>query len=265
LSEQEPDHGTTPVMPAIYLGHGSPMNAIEDNAFSQAWRRLGEQLPKPRAVLCISAHWETQGTYVTATERPRTIHDFYGFPPALYAVQYPCPGDPDLAQHVCELLRDVDAGLDHHWGLDHGAWSVLRRLAPDAGVPVLQLSLDRTLPPAGHYDLARALGVLRERGVLILGSGNIVHNLGLMRLDGEPYPWAEAFDVWARDQVLGGAHGALIDYQQCGPSAHLAVPTNEHYLPLLYVLAVQRDGEDVAFLCEQVVYGSVSMRALLIG
>jgi 4,5-DOPA dioxygenase extradiol len=256
-------------MPALFVGHGSPMNAIEDNAFSQRWAALGRRLPRPEAILCVSAHWLTEGTAVTAMERPRTIHDFYGFPDELYRVSYPAPGAPDLAWQVVEGIRGAQVQLDEEWGLDHGTWSVLRHMAPQADVPTIQLSLDHSLSPPDHYALARELRPLRERGILIVGSGNAVHNLQRMSSGAEPFEWATAFDEWVVDRLLAGDHRALTDYQDLfarGPQlAHLAHPTPDHYWPLLYAIAVQDEGEPLSFFCEQIVYGSISMRGVLIG
>jgi 4,5-DOPA dioxygenase extradiol len=252
-------------MPAMFVGHGSPMNAIEDNQFSRAWLAEGRGLPRPKAVLCVSAHWETAGTRATAQERPKTIHDFYGFPDELYGQQYPAPGSPQLAALLRHTIAGAAIGEDHDWGLDHGSWSVLHRLFPRANVPVVQLSLDRNLDPAGHYALGRALRPLRRRGVLILGSGNIVHNLRMIRFEEQPYDWAVEFDQTAAALIRASDHRRLIDYRQLGGSAALSVPTNEHYLPLLYVLALQEEGEPLRFFCEELALGSLSMRSLRLG
>lgn len=254
-------------MPALFVGHGSPMNAIEDNAFSRAWAEAGSSLPRPQAILCISAHWETAGTQVTAMEKPRTIHDFGGFPRVLYAQQYPAPGSPALARLVREMVKNVQIWPDASWGLDHGAWSVLIRMFPQADIPVVQLSLDHTQPPAYHYALGQALRPLRNRGVLIVGSGNVVHNLRAARLDDEhgAYDWAREFDETARRLILAGDHRSLVNYESLGPSAQLAIPTNEHYLPLLYILGLREPGEKVGFFAEQVVYCALSMRSVRIG
>jgi 4,5-DOPA dioxygenase extradiol len=254
-------------MPALFVGHGSPMNAIEDNTFSRAWAEVGHSVPRPRAILCVSAHWETPGTKVTAMEKPRTIHDFGGFPPALYAQQYPAPGSPALARLVQETVTATPVSPDQSWGLDHGAWSVLIRMFPAADIPVVQVSLDYTQPPAYHYALGRALRPLRRRGVLMVGSGNIVHNLRAARLDDEggAYDWAREFDETARRLIEAGDHQALIDYERLGQSARLSIPTNEHYLPLLYVLGLQEPGEAVRFFADRVIYYALSMRSLQIG
>ena len=245
-------------MPALFVGHGSPTNAIEDSEFSRAWAETGGALPAPRAILCISAHWETAGTYVTATEKPETIHDFSGFPRPLYEMRYPAPGSPSLAQRVRALVRTTDVHLDRAWGLDHGAWSVLCRMFPAADVPVVQLSLDRTQGTAFHYGLGRELTALREEGVLLLGSGNVVHNLALMRWADTAYDWAEEFDATLKRLILAGDHDSL------GRAAQLAVPTAEHFLPLLYILAARGKHDRVSFFAEKVTLGSISMRSMRI-
>jgi len=252
-------------MPVLFIGHGNPMNAVEDNAFSRAWIAIGRELPRPEAVLCISAHWETDGPAVTAMPKPRTIHDFYGFPRFLHEQQYPAPGSPSLAERIRAMVHGADLRLDHEWGLDHGTWAVMRRLFPLADIPVVQLSLDRTRPPTDHYELGRALAPLRDRGILILGSGNIVHNLGMLAWENSAYDWAVEFDELIKGRILAGDHPAIINYPQWGDLARLAVPTNEHYLPLLYALALQEEGEPIQFAAEQVTLGSVSMRSLRIG
>ena len=258
-----PDTGAT--MPALFIGHGSPMNAIEDNEFSRAWTEAARSLPKPKAVLCVSAHWETAGTRVTAMEQPKTIHDFYGFPPALFEKRYPAPGSPDLARTAQGLARKSPIELDSDWGLDHGAWSVLCRMFPDADVPVVQLSLDQRKAPAAQYELGRELRGLRKKGVLILGSGNIVHNLREMVWEDTAYDWALAFDERMKGLILSRDHDAIIGYSKLGRSAGLAVPTTEHYLPLLYVLGTQDESDGVAFFAEKVTLGSMSMRSVRIG
>ncbi len=263
---------TTPValieserMPALFVGHGSPMNAVEDNEFSRAWAAAAAALPRPQAVLCVSAHWETHGTRVTADAQPRTIHDFSGFPAELYSIRYGAPGSPALARLVQETLADVSVQADTSWGLDHGAWSVLRRMFPDADVPVVQLSLDATQPPAHHYALGQALRPLRGRGVLIIGSGNMVHNLRLVRWYDGAYPWASEMDAVFARLIADGDHKALVDYAALGENARLAVPTNEHFLPLLYALGAQMPGDSVQFFADKVTLGSISMRSVRIG
>lgn len=263
-----PETTTATMMPALFVGHGSPMNAIEESVFAAAWRQAAAAIPRPAAILCISAHWETEGTFVTAMEQPRTIHDFYGFPEELYRTSYPAPGSPALARRIRELVTTTAVRLDdaYSWGLDHGAWSVLRRFYPAADIPVVQLSLDRHLPAHGHYELGRELAPLRSEGVLIVGSGNIVHNLRLLQWDAQqPYPWAAEFDRLAADLILAGEHGRLTAYPALGEAARLSIPTSEHYLPLLYTLALQQPGEGVSFFAEGVTLGSISMRSLRLG
>ena len=252
-------------MPVLFLGHGSPMNAVEDNQFRRSWQALGRKLRKPKAILCISAHWETRGVFVTSSEQPETIHDFNGFPRALFEVRYRAPGSPWLAHRVVELLETVRAHTDPNRGLDHGAWGVLQPLFPEADVPIVQLSLSVLQPGAWHYDLAKALAPLRDEGVLIVASGNIVHNLRLFRFnDPKPYDWALRFDEEVAEHIATGHHEGLLGYETLGSDALLAVPTPEHYLPLLYVLAVQRDDDRVEFFNEQVI-SSISMRSVVIG
>ena len=252
-------------MPVLFVGHGSPMNAIEDSVYSRAWTAMGAALPRPRAILCISAHWEMEGTRVTGMAQPRTIHDFAGFPPALFAVQYPAPGSPALAALVRATVPEADVRVDDTWGLDHGAWSVLRRMYPGAEIPVVQLSLNVALPPRAHYALGRALAPLRRRGVLILGSGNIVHNLRTIVWDDRAFDWASEFDATIRDLILARRHEEIITYPHLSEAARLSVPTNEHFLPLLYALALQEADDPVSFFAEGVTLGSISMRSLRIG
>lgn len=252
-------------MPALFIGHGNPMNAIEDNSFSRSWKQTAHQLPKPAAILCISAHWQTKGTFVTAMEKPRTIHDFGGFPKALFDKQYPAPGAVDMAKETVKIVHQTTIGLDEEWGLDHGTWSVLAQMYPLADVPVYQLSLDYTQPPAWHYALAKELAVLRNKGVLIVGSGNIVHNLGLVNWNGGAYDWAIEFDNTAKRLIDSHDHESLVHYDRLGEAARLSIPTNEHYLPLLYTLALQDKQEQHSFFAEETVMGSVSMRSLKIG
>ena len=251
-------------MPVLFVGHGSPMNAIEGNDFSRAWVEAGKSLPKPDAILCISAHWETAGTFVTAMERPKTIHDFYGFPQPLYEIEYPAPGSPELARLTQKTVQETHVRLDQAWGLDHGTWIVLHRMFPRADIPVVQLSLDRTQTPAFHYALGRELRGLRNKGVLIVGSGNIVHNLGIMAWQDQAYDWAAEFDQTIKQLILSGDHHSIIRYQDLGEAARLSVPTNEHYLPLLYVLALQDKQEQIRFFTDRVTFGSVSMCSLWI-
>jgi 4,5-DOPA dioxygenase extradiol len=252
-------------MPALFVGHGNPMNAIEPNALHRSWQALAAQLPHPRAILCVSAHWETAGVWLTAAAQPATLHDFHGFPPALYAVRYPAPGAPELARRTAELLAAEGARLDPSRGLDHGAWGVLAPMFPDAEVPVVQLSLARDQPPAFHYALAGKLAPLRDEGVLILGSGNIVHNLREFDFaDPTPAAWALRFDETVRRKLAAHAHAALIAYESLGGDARLAVPTPEHYLPLLYVLAQQGAGEALRIF-NDVVASTLSMTSFVIG
>ena len=256
----------TALMPALFLGHGSPMNAIEDNAFHRAWIALGRELPRPKAVLCVSAHWQTDGTAVTAQARPETIHDFGGFPQALFDVRYPAAGDPALARRVAELLAPKPVALDAEWGFDHGSWGVLVGLYPKADVPVLQLSLDVRLTAEQHYSLAQKLAPLREEGVLVLGSGNIVHNLrALLTHPRETrFDWAERFDALVRERIEAGDHATLAAYERLGRDAQLSVPTPEHYLPLLYVLALRRPSDRLRFV-NQEVRSAISMTSVLFG
>lgn len=252
-------------MPVLFVGHGSPTNAIEENEYSRAWADASGSIPRPRAVLCISAHWETDGTQVTATERPGTIHDFFGFPRRLYEVSYPAPGAPELARRVMETVRGTGVRPDPDRGLDHGAWSVLRRMYPGADIPVVQLSLDRGKESAFHYGLGKELAALRREGILILGSGNIVHNLGLIAWEDTAYDWAVEFDATMKRLILSGDHDAIVHYPELGRAARLSVPTNEHFLPLLYTLALREKGEGVRFFSDRVTLGSISMRSLRIG
>jgi 4,5-DOPA dioxygenase extradiol len=252
--------------PVLFLGHGSPLNAIEDNAWSRAWRALGERLPRPRAILCVSAHWETPGPWLTGSEAPDTIHDFGGFPQALFDVRWPARGDPALAQRVVELLGDAFAArIDPKRGLDHGAWGVLRPMYPQADVPVVQLGIDSRRPGAWHVALARRLAPLRDDGVLVVASGDIVHNLRLFDWrDPSPLPWAMRFRDRANALIRDGDLAALADWPGLGEDAQLSIPTPEHYIPLLYALALVRDGDALTFFNDDVI-GSLSMTSLLIG
>jgi 4,5-DOPA dioxygenase extradiol len=253
-------------MPAIFFGHGSPMNTLDDNRYTQAWARLGAKAGKPKAILAVSAHWFTRGTAVTAMETPKTIHDFYGFPQELFDVQYPAPGDPALAARVRQLLAPADVALDQSWGLDHGTWSVLKHAYPNADVPIVQLSIDATQPAAFHHALGAHLASLRDEGVLIAGSGNVVHNLGVMgRNGGAPYDWAVRFNDYVRDAIVTQHYERLIAYHEAGQDAHLSVPTPEHYLPLLYVLGAQQPGENVTFAVDGLELRSISMLSVAVG
>ena len=252
-------------MPAIFFGHGNPMNAIQTTPYTTAWSRLGSELPRPKAIVCVSAHWYLPGTHVTANDRPRTIHDFGGFPRPLYEVQYPAPGAPELAQRVSEL---VGAAPDTRWGLDHGTWSVLVHVYPQADIPIVQLSIDETQPAEYHYDLGRKLAPLRDEGVLVMGSGNLVHNLHTYawgKHEPEPFDWAVRFEASAREWMSSGDHAPLVGYEKLGRDAQLSAPTPDHYLPLLYILGAQQDGDAVSYPVEGVDGGSISMLAVQIG
>ena len=257
----------TPPMPVLFLGHGSPMNAIEDNPFTQGWRNVGKDLPRPSAILCISAHWETHGTFVTGMDKPRTIHDFGGFPQALFDVQYPALGSSELVQHTQEAVTSAHVGVDHAWGLDHGAWSVIMHLFPKADIPVVQLSLDRGLSPQQHYALAKELAVLRKKGVLIIGSGNMVHNLGILDWNNPDagFDWAVEANTRMKELITTGHHIRLANYTALGPAFQLSIPTPEHYLPLLYTLGLQSDGEEISLFNDRLVMGSIAMTSLRIG
>jgi 4,5-DOPA dioxygenase extradiol len=255
-------------MPAIFFGHGNPMNAILRNPYTEAWASIGGSLPRPKAVLAISAHWFVPETGVTVTTAPRTIHDFGGFPRELYKVQYPAPGDPDLARRVQQLLAPLPVALDESWGFDHGTWSVLGHVYPHADVPVVQLSVDEGQPPAFHYEIGRRLAPLRDEGVLIVGSGNLVHNLHTYawgRHVVDPYDWAVRFEEQARQMLLAGEEHALVDYEKLGRDAMLAIPTPDHYLPLLYVIGSRQQHDLVTFPVEGVDGGSISMLAVRVG
>ncbi len=251
-------------MPALFVGHGSPTNAIDDNRFSREWIDIGKSLPRPQAIVVISAHWETAGTNVTAMAEPATLYDFHGFPQPLYEIQYSAPGAPDLARHLKRTMSDTEINLDFSWGLDHGAWSVLCRLFPKADVPVVQLSLNFDQPPAFHYGLGKQLAHLRDEQILFVGSGNMVHNLRRMVWKNIALDWAQNFDDILAAYILAGKHGPLIDYQALHETAALAIPTNEHYLPLLYILAMQDPSDTLNFFCDAVTLGSISMRSLIL-
>jgi 4,5-DOPA dioxygenase extradiol len=255
-------------LPAIFIGHGNPMNALESNAYTEGWARIGRDLPRPKAVLSVSAHWYLPGTLVTAMARPRTIHDFGGFPPALHEFRYDAPGSPELAARIQSLLAPLPVGLDEGWGLDHGTWSVLAHVFPGADVPVVQLSMDETRPAAFHYEIGRRLRDLRDEGVLVIGSGNIVHNLHAYawgRHPTEPFDWATRFEQQARELILAGDHAPLVDYESLGRDAVLSAPTPEHYLPLLYVLGARHPEDAASFPVEGIDGGSVSMLSVSCG
>jgi len=255
-------------MPAIFFGHGNPMNALQQNDWTTGWAMIGKSIPRPRAILCVSAHWYLPATLVSALPQPRTIHDFGGFPRELYQVQYGAPGAPELARQVRELLAPLPAELDQSWGLDHGTWSVLVHVYPEADVPVIQLSIDETQPAAFHFELGKRLAPLRDEGVLIIGSGNLVHNLHTYawgRQIPEPYDWAVRFEAAAKQLMTAGEFAPLIDYETLGRDAVLSIPTPDHYLPLLYVLGTKRGDEMVSFPVAGVDGGSVSMLTVQIG
>jgi 4,5-DOPA dioxygenase extradiol len=255
-------------MPVIFFGHGNPMNALTVNAYTEAWSNIGRTIPLPKAIVAVSAHWYLPATLVTAMPAPRTIHDFGGFPRELFEVTYAAPGDPPLAQRVKELLSPVQVGLDQRWGLDHGTWSVLCHVYPKADIPVVQLSIDETMTPREHYDLAKRLSPLRDEGVLVIGSGNIVHNLHTYawgRHVPEPFDWAVRFEDLVRDALRRGDDGPLIGYETLGRDAELSAPTPDHYLPLLYVAALRRPEDEVTFPVEGVDGGSISMLSVQIG
>jgi 4,5-DOPA dioxygenase extradiol len=258
------------MMPLLFVGHGSPMNAIEENQFTAGWKAVAATIPKPDAILCISAHWETQGTFFTAMDKPRTIHDFGGFPGELYEIQYSAPGNPELAQTAKDVIVKTNAGLDMKWGLDHGCWSVLKHMYPNADVPVVQMSIDHYKPPDYHYELAKDLALIRKRGVLIIGSGNMVHNLGLVAWDkmNDPefgFDWALEANEKMKNHILSGDHKSLIDYKSQGRVFSLAIPTPEHFLPLLYVLALKNEGERITLFNDVAVMGSLTMTSIKIG
>lgn len=257
------------LMPVLFVGHGSPMNGIEDNEFSQRWEQMAKEIPTPSAVLVISAHWFTNSTRITAMDFPETIHDFGGFPQALFDVQYPAPGNPALAAETAQLLHSAHVELDHDWGLDHGAWSVVRRMYPDAKIPVLQLSIDYTKPPQFHYELAKELYSLRKKGVLIMGSGNMVHNLRMiswqnMNNAGFGYDWALTMNDRFKQIISSGDCHPLIHYETLGTEARLAIPTPEHYLPLLYSLGLKGSKDEVSFFNDKAVAGSLTMTSVKI-
>jgi len=256
----------TTLMPVLFVGHGSPMNAIEANEFTGGWRKTGASITQPRAILCISAHWETRGTHITAMQQPRTIHDFCGFPDLLYTLQYPAPGSLQVAHEIRELLSPVNIEMDQNWGFDHGCWSVLRHMFPEATIPVLQLSLDYTLSPQAHFDLARNFSGLRRKGILVIGSGNIVHNLRMVNWHKPTggHDWAEEINEKIKNLILAKEHKTLIGFAHPDQEMALAIPTAEHYIPLLYALALQEKNESVSIFNDKVVYGSVSMTSIKI-
>lgn len=259
----------TDTMPVLFLGHGSPMNAIQENEFVVGFRNIGKEIPKPIAILCVSAHWETLGTFVTAMEHPNTIHDFGGFPKELFAVQYPAPGSPALAKETKNSIKKTEVGLDDRWGLDHGCWSVVKHLYPDANVPAVQMSIDYDQAPEYHYALAKELSSLRKKGIVIIGSGNMVHNLRMIawdRLDVTEcgYDWALEASEKMKKYILDGDHQSLIQYQSQGRAFQLAVPTPEHFLPLLYALSLKEDNERVSLFNDKAVAGALTMTSIKI-
>lgn len=260
--------GNTSKMPVLFLGHGSPMNAIEENEFVQGFRKIGKDIQKPNAILCISAHWETRGTFVTAMQNPRTIHDFGGFPQALFDVQYPAPGNPELAKETQKLITKTHVELDDKWGLDHGAWSVIKHLYPNADIPVIQMSIDYSKSAIYHYELAKEINTLRQKGVLIIGSGNMVHNLRMVawnRLNEEfAFDWATEANEKMKSYILNGDHQKLIDFKSQGRAFELAIPTPEHYLPLLYTLALKEENEKITLFNDKPIAGSLTMTSLKI-
>jgi 4,5-DOPA dioxygenase extradiol len=264
LDEQEQ------LMPVLFIGHGSPMNGIEDTEFSRRWTLMAKEIPTPKAVLVVSAHWFTKGTKITAMDLPQTIHDFGGFPKALFDVQYPAPGDPILAKETAALLHSANVELDHDWGLDHGAWTIIRHMYPQANIPVLQLSIDYTKGPQYHYDLAKELHDLRKKGVLIIGSGNMVHNLRMVawdKLDDHEYAydWTRQINAKFKELIELGHHKPLINYSSLGKEALLAIPTPEHYLPLMYTLGLKTNKDGVSFFNDKAVGGSLTMTSVRIG
>lgn len=259
----------TPKMPLLFLGHGNPMNAIEENEFVQGFRAIAKNIPKPNAILCISAHWETKGTWVTAMQHPPTIHDFGGFPKALFDVQYPAPGSPPLAKETQKIITRTHVELDEKWGLDHGAWSVIKHLYPNADIPVIQLSLDYYKTPREHYELAKDLNALRHKGVLIIGSGNMVHNLRMVAWDklreDYSFDWALEASLKMKQFILDNNHQELINFNSQGKAFELAIPTPEHYLPLLYVLGLKEEKEEITLFNDKAVGGSLTMTSLKVG
>ncbi len=257
-------------MPVLFVGHGSPMNAIENNEFSNYWKKLATEIEKPKAVLCISAHWLTRGTFVTAIDFPKTIHDFGGFPKELSEAVYPAPGSPELALETSKLITSTPVGLDHDWGLDHGTWSIVKQMYPDADIPVLQLSIDYNKPANYHYELAKEISDLRKKGVLIIGSGNMVHNLGKVAWDkmNEPnygFDWAIEMNDIFKKKIEANDHQALIQYEKLSTSALLAIPTPDHYYPLLYSLGLQEKDDSIQFFNDKLVAGSLTMTSVKIG
>jgi 4,5-DOPA dioxygenase extradiol len=256
------------IMPVLFVGHGSPMNAIEDNEFSQRWKKLGNEIPQPLAVIVVSAHWLTAGTRITAVNNPTTIHDFGGFPQKLFDVQYPAPGNPALAFETAALVKSTQVVLDHDWGLDHGAWSVVRNMYPDANIPVLQLSIDYSKPAQYHFDLAGELSGLRKKRILIMGSGNMVHNLRLMSwemINGGGFDWAIEMNEKFKKSILSRDDNSLINYSSFGKAAELAIPTPDHYYPLMYSLGLRNSDDEITLFNDKPVGGSLTMTSVIFG
>lgn len=262
-SLNEEDH----LMPLFFIGHGSPMNGIENNAFSQEWKKKAESMPIPKAIICISAHWLTRGTFITAMDHPKTIHDFGGFPDELYKVEYNAPGDHELAKETSTLIKKTQVNLDHDWGLDHGTWTVVRHMYPQANIPVLQLSIDYYQPAQYHYELAKELSALRKKGILIIGSGNMVHNLGMLSFDKGfineyGYDWAIEMNQIFKQKILDQDHNALIKYESLNAASKLAIPSPDHYLPLIYTLGLQNKQDKISFFNDVALAGSITMTSV---
>jgi 4,5-DOPA dioxygenase extradiol len=257
------------VMPTLFIGHGSPMNGIEHNEFTNYWANLGKTMPKPKAVLCVSAHWLTRGTAITAMEKPKTIHDFGGFPQTLFDVKYPAPGSLDIATQTKEIIKKTNVQLNHDWGLDHGTWTVVRHIYPDADIPILQLSIDYYQSPQFHYELGKELAILRTKGILIIGSGNMVHNLGMIQFRGKSpefgFDWALEMNEKFKKNILAKTHEPLIDYEKLGSGAKLAIPTPDHYYPLLYILGTQSNKDSIEIFNDVPMMGSLTMTSVKIG
>lgn len=255
------------LMPALFIGHGSPMNAIEDNEFTRGWKEISSGIPKPKAIICISAHWLTKGTYVTYQSNPETIHDFGGFPDELFSVQYPAKGNPELADELIKTVQHPPIFKDEQWGLDHGTWSITKPMFPKADIPIIQLSIDYNQPPIFHYELGRQLAQLRKHGILIIGSGNMIHHLGMVNFNkpNEGEPWADEINEIFKKEILDGNHQAFIQYQQLHSLIKNAIPTPDHYYPLLYTLALQQKTDDVKIFNDKTIYGSLSMTSVKFG
>lgn len=260
---------STPKMPVLFLGHGSPMNAIEENEFVQGFRKISSEIEAPKAIIVVSAHWQTKGTQVTAMEHPATIHDFGGFPKEMYEIQYPAPGMPQLAKEVKSMAKSTEVSLDEKWGLDHGAWTVIMHMYPKANIPVIQVSLDYSKKPQQHYGLAKELSALRHKGILIVGSGNLVHNLGMVHWqklnENYGYDWAIEANEKMKQFILDGNHQALISYSKQGKAFELSIPTPEHYLPLIYALALQDSKDEIKIFNDEPVAGSLTMTSVKFG